>query len=87
MHFIWKLRNERVIRERSPANDDEIRNRWTSMINTKLKLDCLLTNSRKFGRKAREKKLIQNTWRGVLAREDEPPEDWTQDTEVLVGIG
>ncbi|KAJ7023633.1 hypothetical protein C8F04DRAFT_969939 [Mycena alexandri] len=51
-HLIWRLRNERVIQETGPADINEIRNWWLKALNDKLGLDCLLTNTNRYGSKA-----------------------------------
>ncbi|KAJ7183006.1 hypothetical protein C8R43DRAFT_840003, partial [Mycena crocata] len=68
-HLIWKLRNERVIQEEDPASVQEIHNRWCKTINNRLKIDCLQTNKRKYGKKALEENLVKATWKKVLKDE------------------
>ncbi|KAJ6619315.1 hypothetical protein B0H10DRAFT_2026894 [Mycena sp. CBHHK59/15] len=51
-HLIWRLRNERVIQEKDAASDREIQNRWRKAVNSRLNLDCVLTNDGKYGKKA-----------------------------------
>lgn len=86
-HLIWKLRNDRVINEKNPASQQEIRNRWVHAMNTRLAMDCLTSNREKYGTKALKKPLILSTWHKVLLNEDMLPKDWTRETGVLVGIG
>jgi hypothetical protein len=54
------------------------------MINYRLKMDCLMTNS-KYERKALSKKLVIQTWSKTILEENANM-DWTNSTEVLVGI-
>ena len=84
-YLIWKMRNERRIRDHE-ATDSEVRNRWTKAINKRLTIDRALTNSTRFGKRALDKKLVKSTWRNCLNREEELPENWTSIMGVLVGI-
>ncbi|KAJ7106482.1 hypothetical protein C8R43DRAFT_1080647 [Mycena crocata] len=86
-HLIWRIRNERKIKGWDPATPREARNRWLRAINNRLKIDCIMTNEVKFGKKAIQKKLVKETWKNVLKDESTLPKDWTWETEVLVGIG
>ena len=89
-YLIWKLRNERRIRDEDrperEASVHEIRKRWTSALNKRLTIDRALTNGAKFGKRALSEKLVIKTWRGCLGNEDKLPPDWHRQTEVLVGI-
>ncbi|KAF9030200.1 hypothetical protein BDZ89DRAFT_892577, partial [Hymenopellis radicata] len=60
-HLIWKLRNERVINNKTPTSRREIENRFRYSINRRLELDCLLSDRQKFGKKAISKSLVLNT--------------------------
>ncbi|KAJ7020027.1 hypothetical protein C8F04DRAFT_946324, partial [Mycena alexandri] len=86
-HLVWRLRNERVIKEKPPASLDEIHNRWLRTMNVRLKLDCALTDAGKYGNRALKKDLVLKTWVKVLKNEVNLPEDWTREAEVLVGVG
>ncbi|KAJ7610555.1 hypothetical protein DFH06DRAFT_1246080 [Mycena polygramma] len=86
-HLIWKLRNERVIGNKGTASTREIHNRWCKSINNRLALDCALTNKAKYGKKSLRKDIVRKTWCKILRNEDRLPEDWTRETEVLVGVG
>jgi len=58
------------------------------MINKRLRMDCLLTDQGRHGRKALHKRLVENTWWGTLRNQWDLQEDWTKfSTGVLVGIG
>ncbi|KAF8912565.1 hypothetical protein CPB85DRAFT_1220060, partial [Mucidula mucida] len=81
-HLIWKLRNERVINEKPPSSRREIENRFRYTINRRLELDCLLSDKKRFGKKAISKSLVLNTWRDVIPNDD----DRTRESGVLVGI-
>ncbi|KAJ7704840.1 hypothetical protein B0H17DRAFT_1156904 [Mycena rosella] len=86
-HLIWRMRNERVIQEKGVASTREIYNCWLKMMNNRLELDRAMTNDYKYGKKAIKKMLVLKMWSKVLKDEDKLPEDWTWETEVLVGIG
>ncbi|KAK6995687.1 hypothetical protein R3P38DRAFT_2567137 [Favolaschia claudopus] len=87
-YLIWKLRNERVIGAKGDASNREIENRWLNTINNRLSIDCLLTNTKKYGGKSIRKSLVLETWRKVLMNEDRLPRDWTRESGgVLVGVG
>jgi hypothetical protein len=87
--MIWKLRCERRI----VLNDDplkyhsekEVHNRWVNALNTRLQLDCVLTNKQHFGRHSLSTGLILCTWSGTLLNESTLPENWIG-SRVLVGI-
>lgn len=86
---IWVLRCERVIAwedipEKSHS-DDEITNRVTAALTSRLTMDCSLANMRKLGRKTPSKNVVLATWSGVLQNEEDLPEDWTRTKGVLVG--
>ncbi|KAF7325075.1 hypothetical protein MKEN_00550200 [Mycena kentingensis (nom. inval.)] len=84
----WKLRCERVIQSKGEASNAEIRNRWLKAINSRLEMDCALTNTTKYGKKALRKGLIKATWKGTLENEISLPDDWmSRETGVLVGVG
>ena len=84
-HLIWRLRNERVIGDRGEATEPEIRNRWKKAINSRLHLDCVLTNEARYGKKAMDKSLVRGTWKKVLKDEDRLPRTWFRETGVLGG--
>ncbi|KAJ7131240.1 hypothetical protein C8R44DRAFT_585951, partial [Mycena epipterygia] len=86
MRLIWNLRNERVFETHALASENEIQNRWVSLINDALKRDMLLTNQARFGSLAIKKQLVLDTWSGALLDEDSLPDDWTRSKGVLVGI-
>ncbi|KAJ7146870.1 hypothetical protein C8R44DRAFT_598751, partial [Mycena epipterygia] len=86
-HLIWRLRCERVIQEKEPTSQREIRSRWLKSMNNRLGLDCALTNESKYRKKAIDKLLVPNTWCKVLNDGEHLPKDWTRKAGVLVGIG
>ena len=81
-HLLWVLHCERVIREKRHLRR-EIESRWQLAINarlmddkitaTKIKQDKTFTN------------LIKATWEPLLHSLEEIPENWIDDSEVLVG--
>ncbi|KAF9035979.1 hypothetical protein BJ165DRAFT_1509407 [Panaeolus papilionaceus] len=88
-HLIWKLRCEwKIARGEDPNKlhtTREITNRWYTAVNTRLKLDCLYTNRKKFHNKALKTEIVLETWKGTLQNEDNLPEVWVREG-VLVGI-
>ncbi|CAK5283645.1 unnamed protein product [Mycena citricolor] len=86
-HLIWRMRCERVIQEKDEATENEISNRWSRTLNTRLLIDCKMTNKTKYGAKAIKPSLVRKTWAKTLQNEERLPEDWTKRGGVLVGIG
>ncbi len=85
-HLIGKIRNDHVINDKLHYTLNEIEQRWIQTINCCMKLDCILSDQRKFGRKAIQKSLVLKMWQGTLLNESTLPEDWTKENGVLVGI-
>ncbi|KAK0471380.1 hypothetical protein IW261DRAFT_1553545 [Armillaria novae-zelandiae] len=85
-HLIWKMRNDRVINEKQPYSEREIEQRWLSAMNRRLRTDCLLTNKKKFHKKAILTSIVLKTWQGTLVDENILPENWIKETGVLVGM-
>ena len=87
-YLIWKLRNERRIRDDKGAvqSVDETFNRWTHALNKRLTTDRILTNSERFKKKAIDRKLVKNTWKNCLKNEEDLPANWPTAKGVLVGI-
>ncbi|KAK7005497.1 hypothetical protein R3P38DRAFT_2556889 [Favolaschia claudopus] len=83
-HLIWKLRNERVIQETGSAPLAKIRNRWLRAINSRLAMDCAMTDRFKWGKKALKTK---QTWKKTLKDELTLSRTWPMKSGVLVGIG
>jgi hypothetical protein len=82
-HLIWVLRCERVIGDVT-HRDDEIRSRWLTSINDRLTDDRIIASLIK-----REKgfvNLATNTWRKVLNKEIDAPNNDFLHSEVLKGI-
>jgi ribonuclease HI len=87
VYLIWCLRNERVIREKDGASNQEIKNRWCKIVNNRISLDCLMSNKAKYGTRSIDKSLGLGTWRKTLQNKDRLLDDWTKETGVLVGVG
>ncbi|CAK5281680.1 unnamed protein product [Mycena citricolor] len=64
-HLIWRIRCERVIQEKDEATIPEIRNRWINKMNTRLLLDCKLSNEAKYGTKHIKASLVRKTCTSV----------------------
>ncbi|KAJ4482343.1 hypothetical protein J3R30DRAFT_3458588 [Lentinula aciculospora] len=87
-YLIWTLRCERVISNNGrPFPENEIRNRWLKAINNRRELDRRMTHQR-YEVKTLSKRLVLQTWKGVLADEGELPKDWMDEriSGVLVGM-
>lgn len=86
--LIWKLRNERRIRdsEGSVQPDDEVRNRWAHAINKRLTLDRRPRNTARFKKTEIEVKLVKATWSSYLTGEEDLPANWPTAKGFLVGI-
>jgi hypothetical protein len=89
-YFIWKLRCERCISMgNSPEaqhTTHEIHNRWLHVINSKLTMERLLINRRRYGKKALSVQSVTETWDEVLLDRMNLPNNWTKQAGVLVGI-
>ncbi|KAJ7178149.1 ribonuclease H-like protein [Mycena filopes] len=89
-HLVWKLRCTRVIdRGGDPSryfSEVELHNKWLFCINSRLKIDTLLTDSRTYRSRALNVKLVQNTWQGVLKDNQNLPDIWVRQSGFLVGI-
>lgn len=81
-HLIWVTRCERVINERSHA-EEEIKMRWLKAINLRLTEDKIIAT--KIRRAKTSIKLVKSTWAKVLQRQGPIPRDWIHQREVLVG--
>ena len=82
-HLIWVMRCERVIQEKSHTNR-EIQARWLKAINQRLMKDKITAT--KIKRDKTFIKLIKSTWENLLTKHLDPPTDWIQNSEVLVGM-
>ncbi|KAJ7027464.1 ribonuclease H-like protein, partial [Mycena alexandri] len=89
-HLIWKFRCTRVIdRGNDPSrffSESELHNKWLYCINSRLKIDALLTDSKKYGNRALKISKVQNTWKGVLMDNQNLPDIWVRQSGFLVGI-
>jgi len=89
-HLIWRLRCEwKINRGEDPQKIHtkvEVMGRWLSILNTRLKLDCLMTNNVRYGRKALNPEMVERTWNNVLCDERGLPDNWVSGSGVLVGM-
>ena len=89
-YLIWKMRNERRIRDNNTQgnapSETETRRRWTHAINRQLTIDRALTDNTRFGKRALDPKVVRDTWKGCLEDEEYLPSEWYKLKGVLVGI-
>ncbi|PBK79711.1 hypothetical protein ARMGADRAFT_1100209, partial [Armillaria gallica] len=83
-HLIWKMQNERVVNDKPHHTAREIEQRWLHAMNRRMKLDCILSDRKKFRRKAIQKSLILKTWQGTLLGAPSLPEDWMMEDGVCI---
>ena len=88
-HLIWVLRCERRIANQgtpqSHHTEDNVRNRWYNQINGRMQIDCLLTNSFLYERKALKTKKVYATWAKCSTDETDLHSEWCKHPGVLVG--
>ena len=78
-----------IAREDDPQKhhpEREIHNRWVQTMNSRLMIDSLSTNIKKFGERAVKSKLVLQVWEGCLLENRELPHNWCRRKGVLVGI-
>lgn len=88
-HLIWRLRCKRVIQhnnnpQRWPTTK-AIANHLKLRLNHRLRMDCILTSTSKFDKKAIDKDLVMDTWNRILEKDENRRGDWTTKPGVLVG--
>jgi ribonuclease HI len=86
-HLIWRLRCETRIQKKDPPARAAIRNRWLKTMNSRLAIDCAMTNKSKYEKRALKISLVKNTWKRTLKDERSLARDWPRKGGVLVGIG
>jgi ribonuclease HI len=64
----------------------KITNRWLKTVNNRLAIDCAMTNTKKYGRKALKSSLVKKTWKRTLRNERVLAKDWLSTVGVLVGV-
>ena len=90
--LIWKLRCKRKFNrdEDTPERaitDQEATNALAFTLNGRLSDDRLLTNRKRYGKKALTPAMVLSTWSGTLRDEDHLPMDWLYgQSGVLVGM-
>ena len=87
-YLIWKMRNERRIRDNDTdtTTTDSIKKRLINVINKRLTIDRFLTDKKRFGKRALCEKLVKATWKYCLHNEEALPDNWPTARGVLVGI-
>ena len=81
-HLIWVLRCKRVIQNKNHTRN-EIGLRWHKAINRRLTEDKI--NATMVTWKLPFSQLVKATWEPVLKKSSDPPIEWINDREVLVG--
>ncbi|KAJ7352012.1 hypothetical protein DFH08DRAFT_693556, partial [Mycena albidolilacea] len=82
-HLIWKIRCDRVMQKNGAhPTEIEVHNKWVLAMNNRLKLDCQMTDDRKYEKKAVPVKTVLRTWTGVLQDENKLPTNWTGEAGV-----
>jgi exonuclease III/ribonuclease HI len=86
--IIWTLRCEaRIAREDRPEERHtvtEALNRWRAALERRLNLDRITADSKRFGKIATDRKIVLETWRGVVTSEA-TDDRWIEKGGVLVG--
>ncbi|KXN85822.1 hypothetical protein AN958_10708 [Leucoagaricus sp. SymC.cos] len=90
-HLTWRLRCERVIGNNNDPQrhtDAAILSTLKYRLNHRFRMDCILTSTRKFEKKALREDIVRDTWSGILDKEekDDLPRSWLKRPGVLVGI-
>ena len=87
-YLIWKMRNERRIRDNEGCaqTDEEVTRRWTNTLNKRLTTDRMLTNGARFKQNALQGRVVRATWINCLRDEVMLPANWPTARGVLVGI-
>ena len=79
-YLIWKIRNERRIRdddgEERHNTEEEATTRWRKALNRRLTNDRFLTDTTRFRKRALNAELVKRTWTGCLENEEALPQEW-----------
>jgi len=88
-HLIWVLRCERRIENEDEQDkhhtENAVRNRWYKKINERMQIDCLLTNTYLYEKKALNPKKVHDTWAKCTTGTEVLHRDWCRHPGVLVG--
>ncbi|KJA22319.1 hypothetical protein HYPSUDRAFT_186477 [Hypholoma sublateritium FD-334 SS-4] len=91
LYLIWIIRCEWIIENMGDPDkilsEQEITRKWMHRINRRLRLDQIMSTKQQYKWKKVSRKLVLETWQGVLNNEENLPTDWTQIRGVLVGTG
>ena len=82
--LIWMIRLDKY-KEKSMPTREEIRVKWVTRLNERLKMDKASTHW-KFSKLATNRKLVLKTWSSTLQDESNLPDDWIEVSGVLVGM-
>ncbi|KAJ3573178.1 hypothetical protein NP233_g2591 [Leucocoprinus birnbaumii] len=88
-YTIWTTRCRRVI------ENENLRTKWPNRnlikktlefkLNTRIRLDCLHTNEKRFGKRALKDRQVESTWSGLIHEEENKPPDWYEQTRGFSG--
>ncbi|KAJ6564223.1 hypothetical protein B0H19DRAFT_1067810 [Mycena capillaripes] len=85
MYAIWKMRCDSVLSKAGELiSVQETHNKWVGTINERILTDRVLATSSKYKKGASiPSALVLQTWSGTLKDEDQMPENWIWEPEVL----
>ena len=63
-----------------------VRDRWFRKMNERLQIDCLLTNSFLYGKKALKTRKVYDTWAKCSTNMGDTHREWCRNPGVLVGM-
>ena len=88
-HLIWVLRCERrIANEDNPQNyhtTESVKNRWYEKMNSRMQIDCLLTNNYLYENRALKTKKVYGTWAKCSTNEEDLHREWCKNPGFLVG--
>ena len=89
-HLIWVLRCERRIgggdNPWACHTEQAVMNKWYRKINERLQVDCLLTNSFLYERRALDTKKVYYTWAKCSTNTEDTHREWCRNPGFLVGM-
>ena len=90
VHLIWVLLCERRIAKGDNPHDyhteQGVRDRWFRKMNERLQIDCLLTNSFLYEKKALKTRKVYDTWAKCSTNTEDTHHKWCRNPGLLVGM-